>query len=225
MPDLDARFTDRGSFYRLCDATISLMPVAPAAGDEGERICPQTERDPTQPPPSPHREVHNFLTRLFSSSGPSVPSRAKADDDECSTSDSDETEGEKNFLGRVQSYSKLMHTHTEAQLRRPSTSTLPSYARTMHEHTMNQMNQHHKLATQSAATTAQLGTGRGAVMLLRQVCTELSRMTLDEVPNPSNTPDLSQRGADAPWVKRRSVTEPIPREFAVSVARKDFAVL
>ncbi|KAK1066237.1 hypothetical protein LTR12_001725 [Friedmanniomyces endolithicus] len=200
------------------------MPVAPATG-EGGSTHPPTEQDSTQPPPSPYREVHNFLTRLFSSSGPSVPSRAKADDDESSSSDSDETEGEENFLGRVQSYSKLMHTHTEAQLRRPSTSTLPSYARTMHAHTMNQLSHQHKLATQSAATTPQLGTGRGAVVLPRQVCTELSRMTLDEVPNPSNTPDLSQRGADAPWVRRRSVTEPIPREFAASVAREDFAVL
>ncbi|KAK0335998.1 hypothetical protein LTR91_019825 [Friedmanniomyces endolithicus] len=230
MPDSDTRCTDRGNFYRLCDATISLskafqMPVAPAAG-EGESTHPPTEQDSTQPPPSPYREVHNFLTRLFSSSGPSVPSRAKADDDESSSSDSDEAEGEGNFLGRVQSYSKLMHIHTEAQLRRPNTSTLPSYARTMHAHTMNQLSHHHKLATQSAVTTPQLGTGRGAVKLPGQVYTELHKLSLDEVPpNPSNTPDLSQRDAGVPWVKRRSVTEPLPREFAMSVARKDFAVL
>ncbi|KAK0917937.1 hypothetical protein LTR91_012407 [Friedmanniomyces endolithicus] len=201
------------------------MPVAPATG-EGESIHPPTEQDSTQPPPSPYREVHNFLTRLFSSSGPSVPSRAKADDDESSSSESDEPEGGENFLGRVQSYSKLMHMHTEAQLRKPSTSTLPSYARTMHAHTMNQLSHHHKLATQSAATTPQLATGRGAVMLPGQVCTELHKLSLNEVPpNPSNTPDLSQRDADMPWMKRRSVTGPIPWEFAMSVARKDFAAL
>ncbi|TKA81373.1 hypothetical protein B0A55_02074 [Friedmanniomyces simplex] len=200
------------------------MPGAPATGDEGESSYPQSRRSSSQLPLSPYREVHNRLPRLFSGHVPGVRSRADAGDDDGSSSDNDEPGDGENFLGRVQSYSKLMHAHSEAQLRRPSISTLPSYARTMHAHTMNQLSHHHKLATQSATNSPQLGIGGRTMMLPRQVCTELSRLSMEEVPNPSNTPEVSHQGADARWVRKRSVTEPVSGVFAGSVTRKDFAV-
>jgi hypothetical protein len=92
-----------------------------------------------------------------------------------------------NFLGRVQSYSKLMHAHTKAQL---EIGTLPSYTKTMREHTLKQLDAHKQATGNTASHSPQLGLNGRHMMLPLKICTELTKLSLDEgVKGPSNTPE------------------------------------
>lgn len=118
-----------------------------------------------------------------------------------------------------------MHAHTKSQLESPSNGTLPSYTRTMHAFTLNQM-KHHETAIKSATNSPQLGARNRHAMLPLKVCSELGKLSLDELPhNPSNTPVYGHRINPVRMQKRRSVTEPMPRDFAMSVQSRDFAAV
>ncbi|KAK3075105.1 hypothetical protein LTR53_001859 [Teratosphaeriaceae sp. CCFEE 6253] len=244
MPGPDIEATSRSTFYRLCDATISLvqstdqhretesalsMPGSVSNGETANPSHPQDRRRSTQLPLSPYRETHHRLPRLFSGHVPGVGSMDAGGDDSSDDDDNDsETADEasrsrEDFLGRAESYSKLMHAHTHAQLRSPSVSTLPSYTRTMHAFTLNQLGLLDNV-TKSANSSPRLSVGSKPASMPRYVCVDVGRLSLDEVPNPANTPEVGHRRLEGRWVRKRSVTEPVPREFAANVARKDFAL-
>jgi len=217
-------------------------------------------RRSTQLPCSPkaHSEVHKRLPHLFGGNVPGVAS-APADDesadrgsDDCRESDNDNPDRRSNladdFLGRVNDYSRLIHAHTEYQLRRPSNGTLPSYRKTMHTFTLNQLNHHRSLhpdehnGTLSAPSTSPAHSASPVLPL--DLHAELNRLSLDEAPQgPVNSPVhgggatavLPGQGQEAMLsgidfrklrLGRRSVTEPVlPREGIAVVKARDFAAL
>ena len=215
------------------------MLESPSTADGGKGQNMHARRRSTQLPPSPHDSLHRRLPSFFSGlvprSGPNSenvsPDRGSSEDEsELADETEDPDEPQANFLGRVHSYSKLMHAHTKSQLASPTTGTLPSYTRTMHAFTLNQLN-HQRTVTKSATNSPQLAaTGSRNIILPRRICAELGKLSPDELPhNPSNTPEqggqLARRSAEAQRLRKRSLTEPVPRDFAVaSVARKDFAM-
>ncbi|KAF2772834.1 hypothetical protein EJ03DRAFT_348359 [Teratosphaeria nubilosa] len=147
-----------------------------------------------------------------------------------SSSDRRSSSGSKeNFLGRVQSYQKLIHAHTKSQMRSPASGTLPSYTRTMYVHTLNQLNVHKNSAI-SAMASADDGLTRGVagrhVMLPYKICTALDKLGRDEVPaGPSNSPEQTSEGIaklkeSLQHRRQRSLTEPVPRDFAMTSAVK-----
>lgn len=169
-------------------------------------------------PSTPHQPVHQRLPRLFSQKGiPGEDSSA----DESSENDEDPN----SFLGRVGSYSRLMHAHTKSQMGSPA-GTLPSYTKTMHAFTLNQMNDSRRA---SKSETNSPHTGMRQATLPAKVWQELAKLDLDEAPRgPSNTPDVEKhelvRGNDLGKLRRRSLTAPsVARDFAVVRAR-DFVV-
>ena len=204
------------------------MLNAPSTGAEADR-CPsnleQNRRRSCQIPVGPHETVHRRLPHLF---GGRVPGSSSNSSDDASDDEEDLEDRRENFLGRVHSYSKLMHAHTSYQLSSLSTGTLPSYTKTMHAFTLNQLNHHrnvaHCKATQSAKNSPQLSTAslRGVagqhVMLPSKVCTGLDKLTLDDAPHaPSNTPVDAQR--DVLGSNFRSCllyTSPSPRDGLLS---------
>lgn len=141
-------------------------------------------------------------------------------------------ERQANFLGRVDSYSRLMHAHTRFQLGGPTINTLPSYSRTMHAHTLNQLHAHG-----SDTETVTLAQAEPTALLSRQIPTTLARLHLEEPPAPNNTPvtgtvivpglsgtssgllgglsgEWTQSGLDMGKLRKRSTTDPVPRDFA-----------
>ncbi|EMC92771.1 hypothetical protein BAUCODRAFT_125747 [Baudoinia panamericana UAMH 10762] len=185
-----------------------------------------SRRRSTQLPPSQHDHVHRRLPRLFSGH---IPGSNEDGGDESSDdgSQSEAIELRDNFLGRVHSYSKLMHNHTRLQLESPTGGTLPSYTKTMHAFTLNQLN-HHRVTTTTKSLTASpwLGSESRQSALPSNVCLCLSKLSLGEVPRgPSNTPEHGLKSFEGLMVNRRSVTEPAPRGFAVVVQTRDFALV
>jgi len=196
----------------------------------------QRRRRSTQLPLSPGVEIHRRLTLVFGGTIPGTDDQEdieSADEGEEATPDDNEETGS-GFLGRVNSYSRLMHAHTRSQLRRPTTGTLPSYRKTMHAFTMNQLN--HQRATSHSETSSP---HTGAALSMPAV--ELSKLTLDELPpGPSNTPAQGGRvmlkgvlggenqfhGIDFRKLRRRSLTDPEVvrrKQTASDVSVRDFA--
>lgn len=203
------------------------MLNSPPSGSEADNNLTPNRRRSIQVPVSPQDRVHRRLPSLFSGTvlGSSADTEdASSDDDDGSSEDMERRE---NFLGRVHSYSKLMHAHTKLQLASPSTGTLPSYTRTMRAFTLNQLHGHNvQQEAKSEAPSPQLGVDGRQLFLPFKICSELSKLGLDDVPrNPSNTPEIGSKDTqrvDVRMQKRRSVTEPIPRDFAASVKARDF---
>ena len=131
------------------------------------------------------------------------------------------------FLGRVESYRRLMHAHTKSQLTSPATGTLPAYTRTMHAFTQNQLHDHRR---SSKSETSSPHIGPKQVVLPSKVRTELTKLSLDELPHgPSNTPEKGVHdvkvedltSGEFPAGRRRSLTEPSAvRDFAVVKERE-----
>ncbi|KAH9844806.1 hypothetical protein Tdes44962_MAKER01353 [Teratosphaeria destructans] len=154
---------------------------------------------------------------------------------ESSTDRRSSSGSQENFLGRVQSYQKLIHAHTKSQMRSPTSGTLPSYTRTMYVHTLNQLNVH-KNAAISAMASADDGLARGVagrhMMLPHKICAALDQLGRDEVPaGPSNSPEQTSEGiarlkASLQHRRQRSLTEPVPRDFATTgtVQTRDFGM-
>ena len=216
---------ETGTIWTLTTLTAFHMPKSPASSAEAAYLRAINHRRSVQLPLGPYEPVHQQLPNLF---GCHLPPSPEVDDDHASDGQStpDEAEQRENFLGRVQSYSKLMHAHTKYQLSSPSTNTLPSYTQTMHSFTLNQLN-HHNDVPKSERASPQRGVSDRHVHLPLKACTELSKLSLSEVPAaPFNTPEpgvLSEAAAiDFRKTKRRSVTEPIPRDF--STKSRDFAL-
>jgi hypothetical protein len=138
------------------------------------------------------------------------------------------TEPSPGFLGRVDSYNRLMHAHTKNQMQSPGTGTIPTYTKTMHAHTLNQLSEHRR-KSKSEASSPRVQSRQ--VMLPLKVCQELSKLDLDEVtPAPVNTPEQPTHtlppviGIDFGKLRRRSLTTPsAARDFAAVEAR-DFAM-
>jgi hypothetical protein len=132
------------------------------------------------------------------------------------------------FLGRVDSYNRLMHAHTKAQMDSPGTGTIPTYMKTMHAHTLNQLDEYRR-ASRSESNSPQL-CGKQA-LLAAKIYNELTKLRMDEMPHaPFNTPEQSTRkvepvvGIDFGKLRRRSLTTPCAaRDFEV-VESRDFAV-
>lgn len=203
---------------------ISLIP-----GVEADYNRESGRRRSTQLPISPGDSVHRRLPLLFN--GPNPGSRDgdaeerdadEENEDDEDTPEAEDESGKSNFLGRVGSYSRLMHAHTKYQLGDVRNHTLPSYMRTMHAFTMNQLN--HQQHTTTLNAMQNLRVGGKTVMLPASICSEMTKLGLDNaVPGPPlNTPEIGQNemvGIDFRKLKRRSNTEPIgikTRDFAVS---------
>ena len=167
--------------------------------------------------------VDKRLPQVFSETVPGE------DDDHRHRQESMDAESEEpppGFLGRVESYRRLMHAHTKSQLASPDTGTLPAYTRTMHAFTRNQLH-HHRRSSKSETSSPHIGPKQA--ILLSKVRTELTKLSWDELPHgPSNTPEkglhdervggLSRYEFPA---RRRSLTEPnAVRDFAVVKQRE-----
>lgn len=184
----------------------------------------QRRRHSSQLPTSPGVDMNRRLHSVFGGTVPgeldnTSPDSPKSD---CTT---DENEGDDGpgFLGRVHSYSRLMHAHTKSQLARPRVATLPSYQKTMHAFTLNQLNDHRR-ASVSENSSPRIAPPKMQV--------ELSKLTLDEVPPaPGNTPEVGSRrgesavqGIDFRKLKRRSLTDPeAVRGVVAGIRARDFA--
>ncbi|RMY68352.1 hypothetical protein D0863_07180 [Hortaea werneckii] len=130
------------------------------------------------------------FSQLFSD--PETDSDDNFSDDEEEES-SDEIEGRRrNFLGRVQSYSKAMHAHTTFQLGSLSRSTLPSYTKTMHAFTLNQLNHHfNEGTTKSASNSPERGTSKPREVSDNDETSQAPNLQSNMTPQ-SETPDLMQ---------------------------------
>jgi hypothetical protein len=97
-------------------------------------------------------------------------------------------EAEPGFLGRVTSYSRLMHAHTQSQLDSPSTGTLPAYSKTMHAFTMNQMHSH-----RSKSDTSSPQIGSKLAIMPSKVGSRMKGLNFYELPHgPSNMPEKDE---------------------------------
>ena len=193
---------------------------------------------------SMHLSQNHHLPTRFSQlfSDPETDSEDDYSDDGGEHSSDEIEDRRRNFLGRVHSYSKAMHAHTTFQLGSLSRGTLPTYTKTMHAFTLNQLNHHFNEGTTKSATnsprldasksrdTTLLGPGGRTVMLTHKVWSDLSKLGFDEAPRgPSNSPVRRcnphvRPGVDIGHLRRRSLTEPVPRGHAVGVEMRDFAV-
>lgn len=163
----------------------------------------QKRRRSTQIPPSPAKEMHRRLHSVFGGTIPregDSPDSAKTD---ASEDEEQEDATSPGFLGRVHSYSRLMHAHTKSQLARPDVSTVPSYKKTMHAFTRNQLESHRRASCtqrQSETSSPQLGRGAAGARLAvaSKLHAELEKLVLDEVPPaPGNTPEIGGGGGAA----------------------------
>ena len=175
---------------------------------------------------TPPEQVHRRLPRLFS--GQVTPES----EDELTNFDQDKDESRveaesPGFLGRVDSYKRLMHAHTKTQMKSPTTGTVPSYKKTMRAFTLNQL-QRHRRASKSKTSSPQIGERQ--VIPPTKLRIELLKLSEDEHPHgPSNTPERDDdkvedvQGIDFRKLRRRSLTDPtVSRDF-VEVKSRDFA--
>lgn len=139
-----------------------------------------------------HRRLHSVL-------GGTVPGEAdsstSANEDDHGDADPDES-----FLGRISSYSRLMHAHTKSQLARPDLSTLPSYPKTMHAFTLNQLNSRHASQNGTSSPRLPMASPPPAAAVMRTLmpveslsAADTAKVMLDEEevpPAPGNTHDL-----------------------------------
>ena len=210
----------------LAERSMTLKPDAPVdsisllIGAEADR-----ERHPSSQIFARTREyLYKRLPHLFVEQ---EPSEAEDEDRGGDGEAGDSEDSGPGFLGRVHSYNKLMHAHTKTQLDSLHTGTLPSYNKTMHAFTLNQLNQYRRLS-KSETNSPRLAPKRS--LLHSKMCTELSRLNLEELPHgPSNTPEQGHyrlqnvHGIDFRRLRRRSLTEPsIARDFA-KVKSRDVA--
>ena len=172
--------------------------------------------------PAKDSPVHTRIPRLFSNYG-ARSSTDSRDDSRGGEESEEEEDGNGDFLARATSYSRLMHAHTKGQLDRPGVATLPSYTRTMHVFTLNQLNHMENSfgTTKSETSSPHIGAKMTA---LPRVSAELGRMTLEEEPQGTlNTPEAPLRApindlavaipVPTQAQRKRSVTEPAPREY------------
>lgn len=91
----------------------------------------------------------------------------------------------------------------------------------MHAFTLNQLNHMENTFASTKSETSSPHVG-GKLTAMPKVSQELSRMTLEEEPaGPLNTPEASQRApindlavtTSLQQQRKRSVTEPVPREY------------
>lgn len=208
----------RHHFLSLTDTRRPPDSISLLIGAEAD----QKRRRSTQIPPSPATEMPSRLRSLFNGV---VPGEAESPKSESSSkNNTNNSTGENNdapaspgSLGRVHSYSRLMHAHTKSQLSRPTVGTLPSYQKTMHAFTLNQLNTHRRVS-QTRSETSSLHVGaRGGLATPPKLQVELTNLMLDEVPRaPGNTPKrdgvVTSRigdvhGIDFRKLKRRSITD------------------
>ncbi|KAK5125764.1 hypothetical protein LTR85_012040 [Meristemomyces frigidus] len=213
----------------LTARTALRMLETPIAGAQAEPTHPEDRRRRSmQLSPTPLDKVHQRLPYLFTGTVPgSVPDGDEDDGSDNGDEDTaEESERQENFLGRMQSYSKLMHAHTLFQIGSPGTRTLPGYTRTMHAFTLNQLSDHRRVS-RSEVSSPQLGIGGRHMLLPLKVCTELNKLSLDDPPAPSNTPKVGHGNIhemDRRSMRRNLVTQPLPRDCVASVASRDFGI-
>nr|OQO17066.1 hypothetical protein B0A51_15998 [Rachicladosporium sp. CCFEE 5018] len=197
---------------------------ANADTDRKAEIEYRARRRSTQTPASRPFQVYSQLPRLFSMGG-----RSSETESDCDTT-SDDTSSS-NFLAREPnnshaSYSRLMLAHTKTMMK---VGTIPGYAKTMHQFTQNQMN----LCGDSRSSRSEASSphaGAATAVVPQRLISEMTRLRLDEGPSgPANTPTLPQRPSEisllaAGTQRSRSLTEPVPRDFATS-SIKDFALI
>lgn len=132
-----------------------------------------------------------------------------------------EAQTQGSLTGRVQSYSRVMHSYTMLQMQSPEMGTLPGYQKAMYEHTQRQM-KHQRSPLKATSETSSPHLLAQQAVLPTPVIVGLRQLTLDEAPPPPcSTPELSASSvpimARKRGVKPRSTTEPIPRDFAMAV--------
>lgn len=162
----------------------------------------------SQPATSRHTSAETFIADNVQGTTP--PRSEPADHNEESSAD---------FLGRVNSYSRIMRAYAQNQLQCPLTGTVPSYRRTMHDFTLKQLN-HYQRSSKSASSSPVVHAKR--IALPCRLAGELADLAPVEIPRaPMNTPDGKQsysstnprrtlgdvQGIDFRKLKR-SVTEP-----------------
>ena len=164
-----------------------------------------------------HRRLHSVF-------GGTVPGEVGIDEQSPRSNEEDTDEGRSpspGFLGRVHSYSRMMHAHTKSQLARPMISTLPSYQKTMHAFTLNQLKDHRRVSLSETNSPS---------VVPAKLNLDLSKMVLDEVPPaPGNTPEGQRdesivHGIDFRKLKRRSISDSeAVRGMMAGMRVRDFA--
>lgn len=195
-------------------------PDSNATGDEGIRERRRSSKVSRNNSGEP---IPRRLPQVFSGS---VPGEEDDDRHNQESMDADPEEPPPGFLGRVESYRRLIHAHTKSQLASPATGTLPAYTRTMHAFTRNQLHDHRR---SSKSETSSPHIGPKHAVLPAKVRKELTKLSLDEVPHgPSNTPEKDLHGEKSEDLtknefptRRRSLTETSAvRDFAVVKERE-----
>lgn len=219
------------------------MPSAPSAtAFSAQSHKPQDPQQNTSHTPK-RRSLHTHLSHLFSPADPSPeedeqipPPETGAPTANCRHS---------NFLRRAHDYAHTMHTHTRLQLGAPATDTLPSYTKTMHAFTLNQLDHTFDDDRRGRTTTATRSAMQGphflgaatakpretvamaresrAATLPHKVCADLSNLSLDEtLTKPADSsgrhgevPAEVVLGIDMSKLRKPSLTDPIPRDYAV----------
>ena len=210
------RPTKQSSYAQLTSHRLQAHPgsISLLIGAEADR----ERRRSTQIPPSPREEQHRRLSCQSSATdGDYAYSRAPSE------SEADTDEPGPGFLGRMNSYNRIMHAHTKSQLQSPATCTLPSYTKTMRAFTLNQLVRHRRSNSESSSRR---GSTQAEVILPSKLRMEVEKLSMDDVPHaPSNTPEGQHdvQGLDFRKVKRRSVTEPILEHELNGIKRRDFA--
>ncbi|EME88620.1 uncharacterized protein MYCFIDRAFT_79974 [Pseudocercospora fijiensis CIRAD86] len=119
------------------------------------------------------------------------------------------------WLGRVNSYNRMMHAHTMYQM---EGKTMPGYKKTLHAFASPQNQEDvHGTASKSETSSPHLGARRG--VWPSPVSAQLSQLTIDDAPiPPANSPSPEQQHVHRPpsirGLKPRRATEPVPRDFA-----------
>ncbi|KAF2167977.1 hypothetical protein M409DRAFT_53914 [Zasmidium cellare ATCC 36951] len=121
------------------------------------------------------------------------------------------------LVGRVQSYSRIMHSYTMLQMQSSPGTTLPGYQKAMYEFTQRQMKGQRSPYKARSETSSPHIAAQQAVLPCH-VGAGLAQLSLDDAPPPPcSTPEQSLPSRRQRGVKPRSTTEPIPRDFAVGI--------
>ena len=215
--------------------SVSLLIGAEA--DRAQRLSAQSYA-------SSHDRVHKRFPLLFTEqiSRPNNPNQNEEDGEERDSPhglqayEAHHAESSAGFLGRVNSYNRLMHAHTKYQMDMPASGTLPSYSKTMRDFTLRQLDQHRlhsRSETSSPHTEVKLAVrlaDRCPVNPAKMIH-ELGELRLEELPStpvksPESTIARKQRdllGIDFRKLKRRSITEPYVARDSTTVKYRDFA--
>lgn len=154
---------------------------------------------------------------------PLVPDISDSEDDD----DLSTAQRRGSLIGRVQSYSRIMHSYTMLQMQSsPNWFTLPGYQKAMYEFTQSQMKRQRNASKARSETSSPHMMAQQAVTP-SPVGAGLPQMSLDEPPpppcpspSPENHRTSLPKSSRLKGLRQRSTTKPIPRDFAIGVGKE-----